>query len=160
MIFTIGHSTHPLEAFVALLQQHGITALADVRSSPFSRFNPQFNKTTLEQATKAHAIQYLFLGDELGGRPKDQSFYKDGQVQYAQLARTKSFQDGIDRLIQGAKKYQIALMCAEKNPQHCHRTLLVAPALVQRGIKVNHILADGNLQPYMPAASNASLFSS
>ena len=157
-IFTIGHSTHPLEDFVALLQKHEVTALADVRSAPFSRFNPQFNKAALQQELKSHGIQYVFLGRELGGRPKDQSLYKDGHVQYEQLARIQPFQDGIDRLTKGTASHNIALMCAEKDPQHCHRTLLIAPVLTDRGIMVEHILADGSLQPHTPAPRSASLF--
>ena len=140
MIFTIGHSTHPLEAFVALLQQHGITALADVRSSPFSRFNPQFNQTTLARAMKSHAIQYVFLGDELGGRS---DYNQEGRASYGHLGEASS----IDRLIQGAKKYQIALMCAEKDPKNCHR-LHIADNLAGNGIEIGHILADGSLEPH------------
>ena len=148
-IFTIGHSTHPLEAFVALLRQHGITALADVRSSPFSRFNPQFNQAVLERALQARAIQYVFLGDGLGGRPRNPSGYNEaGRARYGHLAETSSFQQGIDRLIQGSKKYQIALMCAEKDPQNCHRTILIAPVLTGHGIEIGHILADGSLEPH------------
>lgn len=147
-IFTIGHSNHSIEAFVALLQQHGITALVDVRSDPFSRFNPQFNKKELEQETKICGIKYVFLGRELGARPKDPSCYEGGQVQYRRLKDTASFKKGIERVIQGAKQYTIALMCAEKNPLQCHRFLLIACALVKLDIPVTHILATGNLEPH------------
>ena len=145
-VLTIGHSTHSLEAFVALLRQHSVTALADVRSAPFSRFNPQFNKEALERGLKAHGIEYLFLGRELGARSDDRSCYENGRVQYARLARTELFRKGIERVVRGVNDYRGALMCAEKEPLECHRTLLVARALAERGVVVEHILADGRLE--------------
>ncbi len=145
-VLTIGHSIHSLDAFVALLQQHDVTALADVRSAPYSRLNPQFNREALEQSLIAHGIKYVFLGRELGARSNDQTCYENGRVQYARLARTDLFRSGIDRVIRGANDYRIALMCAEKEPLDCHRTLLVARALAELGIVVQHILADGRLE--------------
>ena len=145
-VLTIGHSTHSLEAFVALLRQHGVTALADVRSAPYSRLNPQFNREALEQSLIAHGIKYVFLGRELGARSNDRTCYENGRVQYARLARTDLFRSGIERVIRGANEYRIALMCAEKEPLECHRTLLVARALAELGIAVQHILADGRLE--------------
>ena len=150
-IFTIGHSTHSAEAFLALLRQHGIEALADVRSSPFSRFNPQFNREPLEQFLKTNGIRYVFLGKELGARSEDRSCYLDGRVQYARLAQTVLFQSGLDRVLQGAAKYHVALMCAEKEPLECHRTLLVAKAVIARGQPVLHIHADGHLETHEAA---------
>lgn len=150
-IFTIGHSTHNAEAFLALLRQHGIEALADVRSSPFSRFNPQFNREPLDQSLKAAGIRYVFLGKELGARTDDRSCYINGRVQYARLAQTARFQNGLDRVIQGAAKYRVALMCAEKEPLECHRTILVARALAERGQSVLHIHADGHLETHEAA---------
>lgn len=145
-VLTIGHSTHLLEAFVALLRQHGVTALADVRSVPYSRFNRQFNRETLEKSLKTGGIKYVFLGRELGGRSDDPACYENGRVQYARLAQTDEFRSGIERVIRGASDYRIALMCAEKEPLECHRTLLVARALAERGIVVEHILPDGRLE--------------
>ena len=147
-VLTIGHSTHSLEAFVALLRQHSVTALADVRSAPFSRFNPQFNKEALERGLKAHGIEYLFLGRELGARSDDRSCYENGRVQYARLARTELFRKGIERVARGVNDYSVALMCAEKEPLECHRALLVARALAERGVVVEHILADGRLESH------------
>ena len=145
-VFTIGHSTHSLEALVALLKQHGVTALADVRSAPFSRFNPQFNKDALERSLKAQGIKYVFLGRELGARSDDRSCYENGRVQYSRLARTALFHSGIERVMRGAQDHNIALMCAEKEPLDCHRTLLVARALDELGVAVAHILSDGQLE--------------
>lgn len=150
-VFTIGHSTHSAEAFLALLREHGAEAVADVRSSPFSRFNPQFNREPLEQFLKTNGIRYVFLGKELGARSGDRSCYLDGRVQYERLAQTPLFQSGLDRVLQGAERYRIALMCAEKEPLECHRTLLVAKALVARGRPVLHIHADGQLETHEAA---------
>ena len=146
-IFTVGHSTHPLEKLVALLQQHGVTALADVRSTPFSRFNPQFNKPAMKQGLEANGIRYVFLGKELGARPQDQSCYEDGKVRFDWLRETALFKSGITRLMQGLHTHTVAMMCAEKDPQNCHRTHLVAPALAALGVEISHILADGNIEP-------------
>src|ERR1700679_2312831 len=107
-IFTIGHSTHRAEAFLALLRRHGVEAVADVRSSPFSRFNPQFNREPLKQLLHADGVQYAYLGQELGARSEDRSCYLDGRVQYARLAHTALFQSGLDRVLQGAAKYRVA----------------------------------------------------
>lgn len=147
-IFTIGHSTHSAEVFVALLRQHQVEALADVRSSPFSRFNPQFNQEAIKQLLKANGIRYVFLGKELGARSEDRSCYDHGRVQYSRLAQTALFQSGIGRVLQGAAKFRVALMCAEKEPLECHRTLLVAKALAEQGQRVLHIHADGHLETH------------
>jgi len=147
-VLTIGHSTHSFEAFVALIQQHGVTALADVRSIPFSRFNPHFNRDALEKNLAAYTIKYVFLGRELGARSDDQSCYENGRIQYARLARTDLFRTGIERVVRGANDHVVALMCAEKEPLECHRTLLVARALTDEGIVLKHILADGRLEPH------------
>lgn len=150
-ILTIGHSTHSAEAFLALLRQHDVEAVADVRSSPFSRFNPQFNRLPLEQFLKANSIRYVFLGKELGARSDNRSCYDHGRVQYSRLAQTALFQGGLDRVLQGAARYRVALMCAEKEPLECHRTLLVTKALAARGQKVLHIHADGRLETHEAA---------
>lgn len=150
-VFTIGHSTHSAEVFVALLRQHGIEALADVRSSPFSRFSPQFKRENLERSLKENGIRYVFLGKELGARTNDRSCYEQGRVQYSRLARTTLFRSGLDRVLQGAARYRVALMCAEKEPLECHRTLLVAKALAERGQTVLHIHADGHLEAHEAA---------
>jgi len=147
-VLTIGHSNHPVEAFVELLQHHGVTALADVRSAPYSRFAPQFNREALDRSLKASSIKYVFLGRELGARPDERSCYENGRVQYARLARTDWFRSGLDRVVRGANDYRIALMCAEKEPLECHRALLVARALDELGVPVEHILPDGRLESH------------
>jgi uncharacterized protein (DUF488 family) len=147
-VLTIGHSTHSIDAFISLLRQHGTTALADVRSVPFSRFNPQFNRGAIARSLKTHAIGYAFLGRELGARSGDRACYENGRVRYARLARTESFRKGLDRIMRGAYDHRIALMCAEKDPLECHRTLLVARALTEHGVNVSHILADGSIEAH------------
>jgi uncharacterized protein (DUF488 family) len=148
MIYTIGHSKHPLERFLALLQQHGIEALADVRSTPFSRFNPQFNREKLQAALAGAGVRYVFLGEELGARSKDPACYDDGRVSYVKLAASEIFRKGLDRLLTGMREHRIALMCAEREPLDCHRTILVARELERAGVPVTHILQDGSLEPH------------
>ena len=146
-VFTIGHSNHSAEEFIALLKQHSVDEVVDVRSSPYSRYTMQFNQALMEKALEAAGINYMFLGAELGGRPTDPSCYDaDGRVLYERIANTDVFEDGLARLIRNADERRIALMCAEKEPLDCHRTLLVARALMERGVDVQHILADGSLE--------------
>jgi uncharacterized protein (DUF488 family) len=148
-VFTIGHSTHPQEHFIALLRQHGITALCDVRSNPLSRVNPQFNLEELKKILPEHGTNYLFLGKELGARSDDPACYEGGKVQYDRLARTELFQQGLARIQDGMSKgFRIALMCAEKEPLECHRTILVARHLVALCIDVQHIHATGDLESH------------
>jgi uncharacterized protein (DUF488 family) len=148
IVYTIGHSTHPLERFIALLQRHEITAIADVRSKPYSRMNPQFNREELKVALRAQGMAYVFLGKELGARSGDPSCYHEGKVQYGRLARTDLFQQGLERVREGAQKHRIALMCAEKEPLDCHRAILVARHIVAQGMEVRHILGDGRLEEH------------
>ena len=147
-VLTVGHSNHSPEAFLALLTRHGVTALADVRSAPYSRFNPQFNRKALSASLAAAGIAYVWLGRELGGRPDNPDCYEDGAVRYDRLARTSLYREGIDRVLRGAAEHCLALMCAEKDPLHCHRTLLVSRSLEEEGLEVAHILADGALEPH------------
>ncbi len=150
-VLTIGHSTHSMDAFIELLQRHGVTAVADVRAAPYSRFNPQFNRESLAGSLVARGITYVFLGSELGGRSDDPSCYENGRISYARLGGTPSFQNGLDRVAQGATSQRIALMCAEKEPLECHRGLLVAPALEARGVSVAHVRPEGGLEPHADA---------
>ena len=147
MLYTVGHSNHPVERFLGLLQPHGITAVADVRSTPYSRFNPQFRREKLQAALAGVGIQYVFLGQELGARSQDPACYDaEGRVSYAKLARTELFRNGLQRLITGMADHRISLMCAEREPLECHRTILVARELVREGVVVTHILGDGSLE--------------
>ena len=147
-VFTVGHSTHTVDRLIDLLKKHSITAICDVRSKPYSRVNPQFNRELLRKALRANGIVYVFLGKELGARSDDRSCYRDGRVQYDLLAATDTFKQGLMRVREGADKYRVALMCAEKDPLQCHRTILVSRHLMKEDIEVGHILADGTIEPH------------
>ena len=147
-ILTVGHSYHSWEAFLALLTRHGVTALGDVRSAPRSRFNPHFNRKALSASLSASGIAYVWLGLELGGRPDDPACYEDGELRYDRLAQTALYREGIERVLHGTAEHRLALMCAEKDPLHCHRALLVSRSLEDEGLEVAHILADGGLEPH------------
>lgn len=166
-ILSIGHSKHSAQDFLALLAAHDIEALADVRSSPFSRFCPQFNRDALQQSLAGRGVKYVFLGEALGGRPADQDCYEGGQVNYRKVAQSRSFLNGLNRLLQGAQRYRIACMCSEKEPLNCHRTLLIGEALRERQIQMVHILGDGRLETQqgalmrlLPGQGQGSLFAS
>ena len=150
-IFTIGHSNHSLDAFLALLGRHCITAVADVRSAPYSRFNPHFNRDSLAAALKGHGVGYMYLGRELGGRSGDPACYEEGRIRYDRVARTSRFRDGLERVIREAAKHRITLMCAEKEPLDCHRTLLIARALAEEGVEIAHIHPDRELESHSNA---------
>jgi len=144
-VLTIGHSTHPYDRFLELLRGAGVTAVADVRSSPYSRHYPQFNSDDLKFELKQDRIAYSFVGKELGGRPANKQLYCDGVADYEKMAKTEDFRVGLDRVIEGAKKYRVALMCSEHDPLDCHRCLLVARALGKRDVEVRHILSNGKI---------------
>jgi uncharacterized protein (DUF488 family) len=152
-VFTIGHSTHTQEDFIELLEGHRITAVCDVRSKPYSRMNPQFNRENLTKTLASHGIEYRFLGKELGARSEDPSCYEGDKVRYSKLANTQLFKDGLKRVRRGLKEgFRIALMCAEKEPLDCHRTILIAPQLIALGIAIQHIHADGHLETHHAAS--------
>ncbi len=147
-LLTLGHSIHPIERFIALLKGAGATAVADVRSSPYSRYSPQYSKDALRGALSEAGIVYTFLGKEFGARSTDSSCYRNGKVQYSKLAQSAAFSDGIQRVLEGLKKYRIAFVCAEKDPIECHRALLVARAFFDRGKSVSHIHSDGTIESH------------
>lgn len=145
MLYTVGHSNHPIGRFLELLRGAGIDCVADVRSVPFSRRFPQFSQKALAGSLEGAGIEYWFLGGALGARPKDQGCYEQGKVSYARIAETTAFQSAIDAIIIASGTKRIALMCAEREPLDCHRTILVARELAQRGCVIAHILADGTI---------------
>jgi uncharacterized protein (DUF488 family) len=144
-VLTIGHSTLSLETFLAMLERARVTAVADVRSSPFSRRVPHFSRNELRVALKARGIKYVFLGKELGGRPRASNLYCDGVANYEKMAQEPDFLKGIERVISGARRHTIALMCSEHNPLDCHRCLLVGRALAEQHLSVGHILNNGRV---------------
>ena len=148
MIWTIGHSNHSSLRFIDLLQGVGIDCVADVRSTPFSRRNPQFSQKPLTASLKDAGIEYWFMGDALGARPKDPACWESGKASYARIAAAPAFHEAIDALIERSAATRIALMCAEKEPLDCHRTILVGRALAQRGVTLMHIHADDRVEPH------------
>jgi uncharacterized protein (DUF488 family) len=147
-IYTIGHSNGTVDRLLSLLRQHSITAVADVRSQPYSRFNPQFNREELAGALEKAGLEYVFLGQELGARSSDPACYRNGRAQYSLMAKTPLFARGIDRLLAGAENSRLAIMCAEKEPVECHRTILISRHLHERNIAVRHILEDGSVEEH------------
>ena len=136
-IWTIGHSNHPLETFLDLLARHQIEVVVDVRSSPYSRYASQFNREAIRPALRQRAIQYLFLGDLLGGRAEDERFYDDeGRVLYGRLAQSPGFRQGIERLLERRGKSRVAILCGEEDPTDCHRRPLVGRVLQEHGVRV------------------------
>lgn len=163
-IWTIGHSNHPFEAFLRLLEGEGIEVVADIRSFPYSRFVPQFNREDLELALRDTALRYLYLGEALGGRPsRDAHYDADGRALYGPMSEEPSFQAAIDRLLSGVRTNRIALLCSEAHPHDCHRRLLVGRVLAERGLVLRHILPDGSVESerevkLTPADDQATLF--
>jgi len=147
-LFSIGHSNIAAERFLALLRNVGVDTIADVRSTPFSRRFPWFSGKTLAAALTQHGMTYLAYGDALGGRPRDAALYRHGVADYEAMARQPHFQAGLDRLLADAARSRVCLMCAEREPLDCHRCLLVARSLAERGLTIGHILHDGTVEPH------------
>jgi uncharacterized protein (DUF488 family) len=146
-LFSIGYSNHALPRFLDLLRLSGVTALADVRSSPYSKRWPQFNRPDLEAALSGQGLVYVFLGDLLGGRPRASELYdEDGRVDYERVRATPAFRQGLERLIRGTERHAIAMMCGEDDPLDCHRGLMITPALAEHGLAPLHLRKDGSVE--------------
>jgi uncharacterized protein (DUF488 family) len=144
VIWTIGHSNHTLEHFAKLLQAEGIEVVVDVRSYPYSRIAPHFNREELDAALRRVGTRYLFFGEELGGRPSREADYdEDGHARYDRMAEQPGFQMAVQRLLSGAREHRVALLCSEGQPSECHRRLLVGKVLVDHGVALRHILPNG-----------------
>lgn len=147
-IYTIGYALHDIGSFIDHLRRHEVTAIADIRSLPYSRFHAQFDREKLNAALERAGITYLYLGRELGARSRDWSCYVNDQLQYHLLAQTQAFRAGLDDVIKQNNKHRLALMAAEHEPLNCHRAILVARELVKLGHDVQHILADGSVESH------------
>ncbi len=147
LIFTVGYSNHEPDYFLSLLTRHGVTAVADVRSSPYSR-RSWYCSDQLKQFLSANRLDYVFVGQQLGARRDEPECYVENQARYELVAKLPAFAEGIDRLLRGAKDYRIALMCGERDPLDCHRGVLISPALVKRGCQIDHILGDGRIESH------------
>ena len=160
-LYTIGHSTLEMDDFLGLLKENYIQVLVDVRSQPYSRFNPQFKRDSFKHAIAYADIEYVFAGEYLGGRPTDPTCYRDGAVpegkadylklvDYAEVMKRDWYQRGIERLLQVVGERQTAIMCSEEDPMRCHRHHLIAQTLLKRDITVWHIRADGRVEEAKP----------
>ncbi len=146
-VYSIGHSDHTIEAFLALLRQHEIAIIVDVRSQPYSQWVPQFNRESLARDLEAAGIHYVFMGDTLGGRPAAREFYPSGveHPDYEALAESPAYQAGIAELLRLASEARVAMMCAEGDHLKCHRHKLISQTLLQLGAQVLHVRPDGTL---------------
>jgi uncharacterized protein (DUF488 family) len=146
-VLTVGHSSHAIGAFLKLLEDRGVDTVVDTRSSPRSKFAPQYDIESLRDSLQRHGIRYLYMGAELGGRPKGDGFYdRDGRVLYSRVAESPFFLKGIERLEREISEHKVALLCSEENPSVCHRRLLIARVLRERGFAVAHIRGDGAIE--------------
>jgi len=145
-LYTIGHSNHPAKRFLEFLSRHEIGIVGDVRSHPYSRYNPQYRREEIKEALRENNIAYVFLGRELGARSNDPACYVNGKVQFDRLAVTDLFQQGLFRLRESMKLCRVCLMCAEKDPLTCHRTILICRHLRNYNLEIRHILEDGSLE--------------
>jgi uncharacterized protein (DUF488 family) len=145
-LYTIGHSTLPIDTFMRALEEHRVQVVVDVRSYPTSKRAPQFEASSLKKSLKQQKIKYIFMGRELGGRPKELGFYDDtGRVLYSRLAESAKFRAGIARLRSGIPRYRVAVMCSEEDPEICHRALLIGRVLEQKGVTLLHIRGNGHV---------------
>lgn len=147
MIYSIGHGSKKIEEFIEELNCFQINYLIDVRSSPYSRFNPQFNRELLKHDLEKKGIIYVYLGETLGGLPNDRSCYIDGKVDYNIIKEKVFFKDGLDRLIIAHKKnINVAVMCSESKPEECHRSKLIGQELLKHHISMIHIISDKKIK--------------
>ncbi|MDA1349699.1 MAG: DUF488 domain-containing protein, partial [Chloroflexi bacterium] len=147
VIYSIGHSNHNWDTFYALLREHGVEVLVDTRTKPTSKWAPFASARTLPGLTQNERIEYVFMGDSLGGKPADRSSYDArGKPDYARIRSKEFFKTAIAELVNMAASARVALMCAEEDPAKCHRKLLIGPALEQVGVTLLHIRQDGSVQ--------------
>jgi uncharacterized protein (DUF488 family) len=146
-LYSIGHSNHDLSHLVHLLHSAGVSAVADVRSQPYSQRLPQFNRPELDRGLQDCGLAYTFAGHRLGGRPAQLQPYDDeGRVDYEHVRATAAFQRGLDELCAALEQFSVAMLCSEEDPLDCHRGLMIAPALVERGIFPAHLRGDGTIE--------------
>lgn len=158
-LLTVGHSNHSFEHLLELLRLHDVQGVADVRSWPASRYTPWFDREPFSDALQSAGVQYVFMGRELGGRPEDEHLYDaEGHVRYDEVAASDTFAAGLEKLKRGMAGLRIAVMCAEEDPEHCHRRLLVARVLFEAGTPVLHIRGDGRIEEEQGFNRPGSLF--
>ena len=146
-VWSMGHSNVTIDEFIDLVLWREIQVIADVRSMPYSKYTPQFNKELLVASLTKAGIRYEFMGDSLGGRPPESDHYdEEGHVLYSELAKNFRFKNGIEQLCINAEKYRVAMMCSEESPQNCHRQLLISRVLSDQGVETQHIRGNRTVQ--------------
>jgi uncharacterized protein (DUF488 family) len=146
-IFTIGHGNRDDQDFLDLLKANAIELLIDVRTYPYSKFHTQYRQTQIQASLNKAGIEYLWLGAELGGRPKDSALYIDGEVSYPAIKQTSLFKEGISKVIELVNSsIKVTLMCSESDQNQCHRKHLIANELIAAGLEVVHINKYGQLE--------------
>ncbi len=148
VIYTVGHSTHPIAYFAELLEMHHINCVVDVRTVPASRYNPQFNREPLSNYLQKRGVRYLHFEREFGARQTDPSVFDDNnRVDFEKFRQTPAFTEGVERLERGIEKnYCIALMCSEAEPLDCHRFSMISVGLIEAGFTVKHIIKDKSIK--------------
>jgi len=157
-IYSIGHGNKSIESFIEELKAFKIEFLIDVRTTPYSKWNPHFNQNDIKHVLKENGIGYIYLGDKIGGLPEDKSCYtQEGKIDYMLLKSKDFFKDGLDRLVKAyEKKIRVVAMCSETNPQECHRSKLIGKELLSQGIDMQHILSKEKIKTQK--AINSELF--
>ena len=145
-VFTIGHSNHLFSKFLELIQTKNINILVDVRSSPYSKYSPHFNKKPLQKALEINNIKYVYLGNKIGGKPRDKKFYHDDKLVYHRLEKDEKYQEGLKELLMLCEDNLIVIMCSEEDPYRCHRHHLISQSLLKNGYNIIHLRGDGNLE--------------
>ena len=151
VIYTVGHSNHAIEHLISILKAHHIEVLIDIRTKPYSSYVPHFNRPNLEKVIINEGIRYIFMGDKLGGYPKDTDCYvQDGSGKrtpdYKVMRGKDWFREGLDAVTAISKDKRVVLMCSEEDPNKCHRHHLLSKSLAERGIRIIHIRGDGRLE--------------
>ena len=145
MIYTIGHSNITQESFIEILKSFKIQLVVDVRSTPYSKYVTHFNRENIEGSLNENKIRYLFLGNYIGGKPKDEKYYADGKVNYDLIAETEHYKEGINKIISLSCVENIVLMCSEEDPKSCHRHNLITQSLLKKGFELIHIRKNGKI---------------
>ncbi len=147
-LYTFGYGNLEIKEFLKIIKKNDIEVICDIRSQPYSSYKPEYSKEPLKEFLNENSIKYLFMGDNLGGRIDDKDCYEDNQINYEVLSQKKIFQEGLDRLLEGLKKYSVAIMCSEKEPEKCHRTLLVSRFVKNRHGNILHIHHNDTLEKH------------
>jgi uncharacterized protein (DUF488 family) len=159
-VYTIGHSDHPIQELIQLLNRYKVTLVIDVRSQPYSQWAPQHNRESLSRSLQSAGIRYLFMGNSLGGRPADRSLYEPGEEHpdYSLVAQSPAYREGIEQVLRLATAQHVAIMCSEGDHTQCHRSILLAPSLLQKGARVLHIRSDASVMEEVPQPKQLTLF--